>query len=49
MSKTSHKARLDALHGWLEQTRKNAKYGKPKRIVLDDEVDVQYKLKNRKR
>jgi len=43
MSKSSYKLRLEALKGWLEQTKKNSKYGKPKRIIIDDEIEFNIK------
>jgi hypothetical protein len=50
MSKSSYKMRLDALKGWLEQTKKNSKYGKPKRTIIEDEVDLIFtNFKRRKR
>jgi hypothetical protein len=47
MSKSSHRLRFEALQGWLEQIKKNAKYGKPKRVVIDDDIDIQWKPKKR--
>jgi hypothetical protein len=33
MSKVGHKLRFTTLQGWLEQTRKQNKYGKPKQKI----------------
>jgi hypothetical protein len=44
MSKSSHKLRFETLQGWLEQTKKNAK---PKRVIIDDDIDIQWKPKKR--
>jgi hypothetical protein len=44
----SRKLKFECLQLWLEQTKKNAKYGKPKKqIIIDDEVEYGYKTKNK--
>ncbi len=45
----SQKLRFEALQGWLEQTRKNAKYGKPKKqVIVDDEIEFNYKPRKKR-
>ena len=44
----SKKLKLECLNAWLEQTRKNAKYGRPKkRILVEDETEFTYKSKKK--
>jgi hypothetical protein len=44
----SQKSKWECLNAWLEQTKKNNKYGKPKkRILIEDEVEFNYKPKKK--
>jgi hypothetical protein len=48
MSKNSAYARIKCFNLWLEDLKKKTKYGKPKRIIVDDDTDIDFKYKKKK-
>jgi hypothetical protein len=49
MSKSSIHQKIITLNSWLEQTKKNNKYGRSKRIILEDDVDIHFVSTKRKK
>jgi hypothetical protein len=48
MSKNSAYARIKCFNLWLEDLKKKTKYGKPKRVIVDDDTDIDFKYKKKK-
>jgi len=44
----SKRLKWECLNAWLEQIKKNNKYGKPKKqIIINDETEFNYKPKKK--
>lgn len=48
MSKNSAYTRIKCFNLWLEDLKKKTKYGKPKRVIVDDDTDIDFKYKKKK-